>query len=330
MPAAFLTKITFNNYRSYVAGGCRLRPFTLVVGSNNSGKTNFLRLFQDIASTRTGMNLLGPGIAHQKHAREGTGVRLSHSIRVGDNKWRVEESRDRAESDQQWEISGPLPIYRLDPSVISASERTHEHAFVLSTGEGVTRVLDAMKSSTRYEERFNAVRAAFGSCVPEVRSLGIGLVEGEKRFIEVLEHGFDEPVPLSQLSDGSRLILAILTIIYQPNPPEIILLEDIDRGIHPRLYETLVRQMREITRTHGVQIIATTHSPYLLDEFQDEPEAVVIVEKVNGESRLLNMSDRLQEVFGKDGEPETPLGELWFSGAVGGVPKRKLPSLPKP
>jgi predicted ATPase len=200
---------------------------------------------------------------------------------------------------------------------------------VRSNGDGTTRVLKSLKLGV-YEDRFAAIERAFCRCVPEVSKLSFFQVEQVKWAIQVSEVGLPDPVPLSQLSDGSRLILAILTIIYQPNPPEVILLEDIDRGIHPRLYEQLVRQMRQITREHGVQIIATTHSPYLLDEFQDEPESVVLVEKVNGESRLSNLDDRLKEVFGNDGAPETPLGELWFSGAVGGVPKRKSPSLTKP
>ncbi|HYF34447.1 MAG TPA: ATP-binding protein [Prosthecobacter sp.] len=152
-------------------------------------------------------------------------------------------------------------------------------------------------------------------------------MEGDKWALQVNEAGLPGPVPLSQLSEGSRLILALLTIIHQPKPPEVILLEDIDHGIHPRLYENLVRQMRVITQEHGIQIIATTHSPYLLDEFKDEPEAVVIVEKVNGESRLANMDDRLKTFLEEGEELDGPLGQAWFSGLTGGVPETKVPSM---
>ena len=45
-----LTHIELRNYRSFLSASCRLSPLTLVVGRNNSGKTNFLRAFQDFVS----------------------------------------------------------------------------------------------------------------------------------------------------------------------------------------------------------------------------------------------------------------------------------------
>lgn len=356
MNKSFVAEIELQNYRSFARARCKLRPFTLAVGANNAGKSNLLSVFrfmpEFIGSDMTSQGLREGNIPrHVAHKEERSELRLIRSdgavylesdvivdpeeaARFFHNvkKLLELEAHDKLRQTklpERWQLRETPPIFRLAPARIGGPEQDQDAAFVFSSGEGTTRVLKALKLGAN-EERFVAIEKAFTQCVPEVSKLSFYKVESDKWAIQVSEVGLPEPVPLSQLSDGSRLILAILTIIYQQNPPEIILLEDIDRGIHPRLYENLVRQMREITRTHGVQIIATTHSPYLLDEFQDEPEAVVIVEKVNGESRLSNLSERLKEKFGETEEPEMPLGELWFSGALGGVPKRKLPSLPKP
>ena len=43
----FLTKVHFQNYRSFLDAKCRLRPVTLVIGANNAGNSNFLRNLRD-------------------------------------------------------------------------------------------------------------------------------------------------------------------------------------------------------------------------------------------------------------------------------------------
>jgi predicted ATPase len=67
-----------------------------------------------------------------------------------------------------------------------------------------------------------------------------------------------------------------------------------------------------------VQVIATTHSPYLLDLFREHPEEIVITQKHGSEARFERLSDRkdLPELL-----REGSLGDMWFSGILGGVPE---------
>ncbi|MCX6853276.1 MAG: hypothetical protein NTV80_00045, partial [Verrucomicrobia bacterium] len=78
------------------------------------------------------------------------------------------------------------------------------------------------------------------------------------------------------------------------------------------------------------QIIATTHNPYLVDEFLDTPEAVVIVEKSEGRSTLVNMDDRLARFLEKDEPLELPLGQILFSGLADAPPPARLPASKSP
>ncbi|HYR57831.1 MAG TPA: AAA family ATPase, partial [Chthoniobacteraceae bacterium] len=102
-----------------------------------------------------------------------------------------------------------------------------------------------------------------------------------------------------------------------------------DRGLHPRLYEQLVAFLRTLAAEGRTQILATTHDPYLIDEFRDTPEAVVIVEKKDGASTLSNLDERLAVLRDAGADLEMPLGQVWFSGMVGGVPAMKLPEILK-
>jgi len=60
----------------------------------------------------------------------------------------------------------------------------------------------------------------------------------------------------------------------------------------------------------------------LLDLFKDHPEEVVIAQKEGQEARFERLVDRpdFQELLN-----EGPLGDIWFSGILGGVPEEKLP-----
>jgi hypothetical protein len=64
-------------------------------------------------------------------------------------------------------------------------------------------------------------------------------------------------------------------------------------------------------------VIATTHSPYFLDLFKDHPEEVVIAEKTREGARFERLSDRsdIGEILA-----DAPLGEVWYTGVLGGVP----------
>jgi predicted ATPase len=132
--------------------------------------------------------------------------------------------------------------------------------------------------------------------VPEVEWLTLIATNDGKWLPWVKESGIKDLVPFEELSAGSRKILALVTILHQPNRPDLILFEDIERDIHPRSLKPLVEAMRRISKEHGVQIIMTTHSPYVLDCFQEKEfwGDVVIVEKTDGVSRLTNADERLE------------------------------------
>jgi predicted ATPase len=68
------------------------------------------------------------------------------------------------------------------------------------------------------------------------------------------------------------LALAMLTLAYLPTPPSLIALEEPDHGIHPRLLRDLRDALYRLSYPEScgesrppVQVIVTSHSPYLLD-----------------------------------------------------------------
>jgi predicted ATPase len=213
-----------------------------------------------------------------------------------------------------------LVIHNPNPDKIAARERPVAQPAVHGDGSGTCQVLDSLKTGDR-EDLFNKIEEAFKHYVPEVEKLSL-ITLSESKQIQVREHGLKRPLPATELSEGTRIILCLLTILHQENPPPIILLEDIDRGLHPRLFEYMAPLIRRIAEDHDINVIATTHNPYLVNYFRDDKEAVVLVEKENGESKLIPLTDRINDLHDSNGDvDEVPLGDLWFSGLLGGVPK---------
>jgi predicted ATPase len=91
------------------------------------------------------------------------------------------------------------------------------------------------------------------------------------------------------------------------------------REVRDVLYRLSYPQSFGLAR-RAVQVIATTHSPYLLDLFREHPEEIVIAQKHGAEARFERLADRadLKELLS-----EGSLGDMWFSGILGGVPEER-------
>jgi predicted ATPase len=75
-----------------------------------------------------------------------------------------------------------------------------------------------------------------------------------------------DSVPADQVSEGTLLVLGMLTALHALGRPSLVLLDDLDRGLHPRAQKELITLLRGLLDTNSdLQIVATTHSPYMLD-----------------------------------------------------------------
>jgi len=325
-----ITHIRIQNYRSFVDAEVDLRPFSLVIGANGSGKTNLLRFIQTLSADRAAGATQHKDGAYQIEGDWQPHVNLAHkpmscivTMLDGDSvpPANVNNVIGKVLGQRIIPLAGlKLPIFNLMPDMISQVEPAIPSAEVRADGSGTAQVLDALKNGDR-EDLFDKIEENFRRYVPEVEKLSLRTVQQGAKQIQVREKGLQAPLAASELSEGTRLILCILTIVHQENPPPVILLEDIDRGMHPRIFESVVPLMRDIAERHKFNILATTHNPYLVDCFQDDKEAVIIIEKKDGASTLSTLASKLEGLEYDKVDPEDmPLGNLWYSGLVGGVP----------
>jgi predicted ATPase len=74
---------------------------------------------------------------------------------------------------------------------------------------------------------------------------------------------FDQPVLAKYVSDGTMKMLAYLTVLYDPEPPQLIGIEEPENYLHPRLLPELSEECRKATAK--TQLMVTTHSPFFVD-----------------------------------------------------------------
>ncbi len=109
-----------------------------------------------------------------------------------------------------------------------------------------------------------------------------------KAYLQLTEADFK--VPGWMLSTGTLRMLALLALLRHPNPPPLIVVEEIENGLDPRSIHLIVEEIRNAILSGVTQVILTTHAPYLLDLLT--LEHLILVERDGkGQPRFLRPGD---------------------------------------
>lgn len=96
------------------------------------------------------------------------------------------------------------------------------------------------------------------------------------------------------MSDGTLRFLAILTAMLTQPEQSLIVIEEVDNGLHPSRAGLLLQMLREIGQQRQIDVLVTTHNPALLDELTPDfiPFVMVIYrDQQTGESQLIPLED---------------------------------------
>jgi energy-coupling factor transporter ATP-binding protein EcfA2 len=202
-------------------------------------------------------------------------------------------------------------------------------------GAGLASVLAqmALNRPDDFAELLGALRAV----IPQVVRVRLSLAEIKRQEAETLRID-EEPVtrhvtrtysghrilfdtksgtgiPGEAASEGTLLVLGLLTVLMSTPRPKLVLLDDLDRGLHPKAQSDLMAQLRTLLeRDPELQIIATSHSPYLVDHL-DPREVRLSTVLPDGTIRFAALTDhpefeRWKEAM-RPGEFWSTVGERW-------------------
>ena len=116
-------------------------------------------------------------------------------------------------------------------------------------------------------QTFNGIVETLRVVLPYVEDLQPEITSelDRKVYLMMSEEKIADKLPGWLLSTGTLRILALLSVLRHPKPPPVIIIEEIENGLDPRTIHLLVDEIRNFVESGCGQVIATTHSPYLLD-----------------------------------------------------------------
>jgi predicted ATPase len=298
-----ITRAKFENFKALrdveITFDSRL---TVLVGPNGSGKTSVLQglfLMTQLAKGRewqkefTGQFALPLLVGNAENS-----LQLEATIETSDTSFQVryegeilteEGNSSRVTVSRPPAVSlGCASLLQFAPNQLRTTSLTKELPPTLAPdGLGLASVLSYIHG--RDPERFEMIVSRLKELVPGLRRLRFDRESvnppGAYGDVVLIDYVNREGVRASGISDGTLILLGLLTsIIGETNrgipakasesrqaerSPRLVLLDDLDHALHPKAQMNLVELLRKLLdQFPDLQIIATSHSPYILDRLQ--------------------------------------------------------------
>jgi predicted ATPase len=120
------------------------------------------------------------------------------------------------------------------------------------------------------------------------------------------------------------LTLAFLVLRFQEPAPELLLVEEPERGLHPYLLEQLVELARGLSsgvfEGDPIQVVMATHPAALLEHLEPEEVRFLRRDPQDGSTRVVAAPTSSPDWERTFEEYEYSLGNAWISGGLGGAP----------
>ena len=362
-----LKRVSIQNFKSLKkVKELELQKINLLIGPNNSGKTNFLKAleFFDFSVLKDGLagerqaervrfkrsaDSMCIELTFQREDEELIFLRefyFSNDINIKSSQRNLKEGVEQAKNDQGYPDASflrrqlnSLKIYRPDPNKLDKPAPVGRgDDSVAGDASNLIAFFDRIRDE--YPDAFARIKADLAKCVPEFTEINFQNVEsteelvkqfGDKTFKRIgLTDGRQKTIYWAdELSEGTLYFIALLCIINQPNPPKLLLLEEPEKGIHPRRIREVMDFIFRLADEKDVQIILTTHNEHVLDDFATRPESVFVFDKdEEGATYVRNLqtdiiepaNQRNRELGLDDVDLTTNLSENWLHGLLGGVP----------
>ena len=114
------------------------------------------------------------------------------------------------------------------------------------------------------------------------------------------------------LSDGTLRFICLATLLLQPSPPSLILLDEPELGLHPYALHILAEMLEAAAKRS--QVLLATQSVTLLNQFN--PADILVAENEGGATTFKPLDEKALERWLAD----FSLGELWEKNVFGGRP----------
>lgn len=181
----------------------------------------------------------------------------------------------------------------------------HEH--LTRTGDNLANVIQYL--AEQHPDLLGLIFEKLRGRVPIIERVLAETMQDGRLLLQFKDAPFQNPVLARFASDGTLKMLAYLVLLYDPEPPAFIGIEEPENFLHPRLLYGLAEECRDASAR--TQLLVTTHSPFFLDALRPK-EVRILWRNTDGytQTRCTNDVAGVPQFI----EAGAQLGDLWMEG----------------
>lgn len=207
-------------------------------------------------------------------------------------------------------------IYReLDTSQEAPVRRAVPAQWEKELGEDASNIVAYLHTFCSEDRAFKrdlelAMKAAFGD---DFEELVFAPASDQRIQMRIRWRSLKNPISAPDLSDGTLRFLFLIGALLNPQPPPLIVIEEPEIGLHPRMMSIIAEYA--VDASERTQVIFTTHSPDFLSAFRGTIPTTTVCSWEDGETVLRVLEEKDLEYWLQ----EYTLGQFAFSGAAEAV-----------
>ena len=174
-----------------------------------------------------------------------------------------------------------------------------------ATGDNLPNVIQYLKE--QHPQRLEEILKTLSGRIPRLEKVEASIMQDGRLLLEIKDAPFSHPILAKFASDGTLKLLAYLTVLYDPSPPQLVGIEEPENHLHPRLLPHIAEECRAASA--NTQLMVTTHSPFFVDSLKPE-ELWVLYRDEKGFTQAKRTADMqgVQQFM----EHGALLGSLWM------------------
>jgi len=135
-----------------------------------------------------------------------------------------------------------------------------------ATGDNLPNVIQYLKE--QHPQRLEEILKTLSVRIPRLEKVEASIMQDGRLLLEIKDAPFSHPILAKFASDGTLKLLAYLIVLFDPNPPQLVGIEEPENHLHPRLLLPLAGECRSASA--NTQLMVTTHSPFFVDSLKPE------------------------------------------------------------
>lgn len=192
--------------------------------------------------------------------------------------------------------------FNLSPqSAIRTVNKLSVDHYLSDIGTNLSAILSKIKKNqpVAYEEIQDQLRQVN----PQFESL-IFEEQGGRSYLKVKEYNLTRSIPLEHLSDGTLHFLLMLSVFYNADRGQALIIEELELGLHPKAVHFLAKAIQYAVED-GAQLFVVTHSPSILNDF--EMKEVYVLEKDHDNQTVIQSAENYETQ-----DINVLLGKIWY------------------